>query len=164
MLYKKTHIGIIKNNLLKCFFSAFFIVLVMSSPSLAKMVSINNDGVNIRSGPGENNEIQWEYGKGVPLFVIGEEKDWYKIKDFENDTGWVYKALTSTTPYMIVKANKGTNKKVNIRSGPGTGYNIVAKAYYGVVFKTIEQKNGWVNVEHDSGTVGWVKRSLLWGF
>lgn len=142
-----------------CVFLLFF-----SSPCIAKMVSISNDGVNVRSGPGENNNVKWEYGKGVPLYVIDQKNDWYKVKDFENDTGWVYKSLTSPDPYMIVKANKGSNKKINVRSGPGTGFNVVAKAYYGVVFKTIEQKKDWVQVEHDSGTVGWVKRSLLWGF
>lgn len=164
MLKPKSHIRTVKNNPLIHLFILTFIFLFLVTPVYAKMVSINNDGVNIRSGPGENNEIKWEYGKGVPLFIIGEKNNWYKIKDFEDDIGWVYKSLTSPTPCMIVKANKGTNKKINIRSGPGTGFNIVAKAYYGVVFKTIEQKNGWVKVEHDSGTVGWVNRSLLWGF
>ncbi len=164
MLYKKTQFNSVKSNPHKRLFVLTLLFLLMSSTSFAKMVSINADGVNIRNGPGENNDIKWEYGKGIPLYVISEKDDWYEIKDFENDIGWVYKSLTSPTPYMIVKANKGSNKKINIRSGPGTGFTIVAKAYYGVVFKTIEQKNGWVKVEHDSGTVGWVKRSLLWGF
>lgn len=155
----------IKKKILKILSVIVLLIIFPCTPSaFAKMVSISKDGVNIRTGPGEKNEIKWEYGKGFPLYVIGERNGWYKIKDFENDTGWVYKTLTSSTPCMIVKANKGTNKKINIRNGPGTGFNIVGKAYYGVVFKTIEQKNHWVKVEHDSGTIGWVKRSLLWGF
>ncbi len=130
----------------------------------AKMVSVKNDGVNIRTGPGRNFEVKWEYGKGVPLKITKSKGNWYKIKDFENDIGWIYKPLTSSTSHMIVKANRNKNKQINIRKGPGTNYEVVAKAYYGVVFKTLEQKKGWAKVEHDSGTIGWVKRSLLWGF
>ena len=47
---------------------------------------------------------------------------------------------------MIVKVHKNSKKRINVRSGPRTKNRIVAKAYYGVVFKTLSQKNGWVNV------------------
>jgi SH3-like domain-containing protein len=40
----------------------------------------------------------------------------------------------------------------------------VAKAHYGVVFKTLKKKSGWVKVQHEKGVTGWVKRSLLWGY
>lgn len=118
----------------------------------------------MRTGPGKEYGIKWDYGKGFPFIIIGNNGNWYKIKDFENDVGWIYKPLTNKTPHMIVKANRGTGKQINIRSGPGTNYKTVARAYYGVVFKTIDKKNGWVKVEHDSGTTGWIKRTLLWGF
>ncbi len=60
--------------------------------------------------------------------------------------------------------NKNKKRKINIRSGPGKRFTIIGKAYYGVVFETIKQTQGWANVRHESGLVGWVKRSLLWGF
>lgn len=146
------------------FIFILFTCLLVSATAHSKMVSIKREGVNVRSGPGEKYEVKWEYGKGFPLLITSSKGNWYKIKDFESDTGWVYKPLTSSTPHMIVKANKNKDKQINIRSGPGTKFKVVAKAYYGVVFKTVEQKKGWAKVEHDSGTVGWIKRSLLWGF
>ena len=139
-------------------------LLVPFNNALAKMVSVDRDLINVRSGPGQNYKVKWEYGKGFPLQITSTKGQWYKVKDFENDTGWVFKPLTTSTPHMIVKANKSKNRQINVRSGPGTKYKIVAKAYYGVVFKTLEQKQGWAKVEHDSGTVGWIKRSLLWGY
>ncbi len=139
-------------------------LLLPFNNAFAKMVSVDRDLINVRSGPGENYKVKWEYGKGFPLQITSTKGQWYKVKDFENDTGWVFKPLTTTTPHMIVKANKNKNSQINVRSGPGTKYKIVAKAYYGVVFKTLEQKQGWAKVEHDSGTVGWIKRSFLWGY
>lgn len=140
-------------------FSIFFL-----SPAYAKMGSISGDKVQLRSGPGTKYSSKWEYGDGFPLKVLTRKGNWVKVKDFENDSGWVYKKYISSTPHMIVKVNKGKKKKINIRSGPGTKYKTVGKAYYGVVFETLRQEKGWAKVKHESGLTGWIKRSLLWGF
>jgi SH3-like domain-containing protein len=142
----------------------FSVFLLLPATLWAKMVSVTGDNVNLRSGPGTNYPVKWKYGSGFPLKVIQEKGKWLKVQDFENDTGWLYANLTNRTGHMIVKVNKDKNKKINIRNGPGTKYNIVGKAYYGVVFKTLKQQNGWAQVKHESGLEGWVKRSLLWGY
>lgn len=143
---------------------AFFLVLFLSIFSHASMVSVSGEDVNLRTGPGTNYKIKWKYGNGFPLKVIEKQGTWLKVEDFEKDVGWLHKSLTSRTGHMVVKVNKGKNKKINIRSGPGTNYKIVGKAYYGVVFKTLKQQKGWAKVKHESGVEGWIKRTLLWGF
>jgi SH3-like domain-containing protein len=149
----------------RCSVLLSIIVLTFGSGlAKAEMLSIAKDGVNLRSGPGTKYEIKWEYGEGFPLRVVSKKGDWYKVKDFEGDTGWIFKSLLTSGGHMIVKVNKKSNKKVNIRSGPGTKFKVVGKAYYGVVFQTLEQKNGWAKLKHDTGLEGWIKRSLLWGF
>jgi SH3-like domain-containing protein len=145
-------------------FIILFSLVFSATTALAKMVSVVGDNVNLRSGPGTKYSVKWKYGSGFPLKVVQEKEGWMKVEDFEGDTGWLYQKLTSRTGHMIVKVHKNENKKVNIRSGPGTKYKVVGKAYYGVVFKTIKQQNGWAQVKHDSGLEGWIKRSLLWGF
>ncbi len=148
------------------FFSLFifFFFFLASSVSLAQMLSVDGENVNLRSGPGTKYQVKWEYGKGFPLKVVSQKGDWVKVTDFENDTGWIYKPLLSSKGHMIVKAFKDKNKRINIRSGPGTRYRVVGKAYYGVVFETLEQQNGWAKVRHETGLVGWIKRTLVWGF
>lgn len=138
--------------------------LFVLNPAYAKMKSIDGEKVQLRSGPGTKYSSKWEYGDGFPLRVLTQKGNWVKVKDFENDTGWVFKKYLTSKPHMIVKVNKGKKKKINIRSGPGTNYKAVGKAYYGVVFETLEQKKGWAKVKHESGLTGWVKRSLLWGY
>lgn len=145
-------------------FAALLIFCVFSTSAVAEMLSVNSESVNLRSGPGTNYDVRWEYGKGFPLQVISRKGDWVKVSDFEKDSGWIFKPLLSAKGHMIVKVFKNQNKKINIRSGPGTKYKIVGKAYYGVVFETLEQQSGWAKVKHETGLVGWIKRSLLWGF
>lgn len=144
-----------------------FICLVavgIGSAAQAKMLSISGDDTNMRSGPGTNYRVMWELGKGFPLIVLKKKGKWYRVRDFEGTIGWVHQDVTLSRPHMIVKVHKNSKKRINIRSGPGTKYRIVAKAYYGVVLKTLQQKHGWVEVQHENGVTGWIKRSLLWGF
>ncbi len=148
-------------NWLFCAGIVFFLLLPVAGN--AAMVSIAAESVNMRAGPGKRYAVVWKLGKGYPLTRLRRKGKWIKVKDFENDVGWVYEPLTSRKPHLIVK-----KKLVNIRSGPGTRYRIVSKAEYGVVFRTLKRrgglKNGWVKVRHEDGITGWIKRSLLWGW
>jgi SH3-like domain-containing protein len=128
------------------------------------MVSVAAENVNLRSGPGTNYDVKWQYGSGFPLIVKDSKGDWLQVEDFEKDTGWLHKDYTSREGHMIVKGNKDKKSRINIRSGPGTSHKVVGKAYYGVVFKTLNQQDGWVKVRHEKGLEGWIKRSLMWGF
>jgi SH3-like domain-containing protein len=143
--------------------SLFFLLLagllLPPVPAAARMVSIDRPEVNMRSGPGTSYEITWVLKKGYPLQVIGKKGRWYRVRDFEGDTGWVYAPLTGRTPHLVVKRDK-----INLRSGPGTRYRIVAQAGRGVVFRTLKRGKGWVKVRHENGVTAWVARHLLWGW
>jgi SH3-like domain-containing protein len=142
----------------------FFLLVCSIGSALAEMVAINGNDINMRSGPGTKYKVIWKLGDGFPLKVLKHSGKWLRVQDFEGTIGWIHKAVVNRTPHMIVKVHKKTKKRINVRSGPGTNKRIVAKAYYGVVFKTLGQKNGWVKVSHGRKVTGWVKRSLLWGF
>jgi SH3-like domain-containing protein len=143
---------------------AHCLLLAWVAPAVAEMVSIKGENINIRAGAGTSHNVLYTAGSGFPLDVIKRTGEWLQVKDFEGDTGWVIKNATSSTPHMIVKANKDTGEQINVRSGPGNQEKVVAKAHYGVVFKTLEMKGEWIKVEHGKGVTGWVQRNLLWGF
>ena len=144
----------------------FYLIVFLfffTSAAYAKQVSVNGENVNLRSGPGTSYQVKWEYGKGFPLQIVERKGEWVRVSDFEKDTGWIHGSLLSDTRFVIINVHKNSKKQVNIRSGPSTGENIVGKAYYGVVFERIDQKNGWSKVRHENGLVGWIKDTLLWG-
>ncbi len=161
-----TNFSIIHTNIFSIYKAIVITICIFGIPSIiyAEMLSVNGEKVNLRSGPGKGYKAKWEYGKGLPLIVISKKGNWVNVKDFEGDSGWIYKKLLKRNPQMVVKANRNQNKKVNIRKKPSLKGKIIGKAYYGVVFSTIEQRSGWVKVKHESGLEGWIKRSLLWGY
>lgn len=124
------------------------------------MVSVQGNTVNMRSGPSTQNPILWELKRGYPLRVVRRQGNWLEVSDFENDRGWVARALVGNTPHHVVKS-----PTANIRRGPGTNHAVVGRADYGDVLRTREKRSGWVRVEHTAtGTSGWVAGNLLWGW
>jgi SH3-like domain-containing protein len=123
------------------------------------MVSVNRPEVNLRSGAGTQHEVLWVVSRGYPLQVLSREGQWLKVRDFENDTAWVWRPLTDLTPHHVVKV-----KTANIRSEPSTRSRILGQAEYGQVLRTLEKRPGWARVRHESGLTGWVSRNLLWGW
>jgi len=71
----------------------------------------------MRSGPGTRFEIPWNLARGYPLQVLARSQGWIKVRDFENDVGWVLARLTSRKPHLVVKT-----EVLNLRRGPGTGH------------------------------------------
>jgi len=134
-------------------------VLALTVPCWARMVSISKNDVNMRSGPGTNYRVKWVLGQGYPLHVVATRGKWLKVRDFENTTGWVYKPLVNRRPHMVVK-----KKLVNVRSRPSLHAKVVARAKYGVVFRTLKRGKNWVKVRHQNGITGWVARRLVWGW
>ncbi len=123
-----------------------------------QMVSVSGNEVNLRAGPGTEYAPDWRLDRGYPLKILGKQGVWLKVIDFENDTGWIHRSLTSSTPYHIVKV-----KGASMRSRPSTNSRIVAKLVYGEVLKTLEHSGQWVKLQRD-GLRGWVPQRLLWGW
>jgi len=141
----------------------FFVTLLSPVGSYSKTLTVKTKTILLMSGPGKTYKSKWEYDRGFPLKILSSKGSWTKVEDFENDSGWIPTESLSDRPAVIVKANKHTQAKVNIRSGPGFKYKVIGKAFYGVVFEKVKQKKGWTMVHHDSGLTGWIKNTLLWG-
>jgi SH3-like domain-containing protein len=149
---------------IKIIFMMLFLTILSYSIAYAEMVSIKGNNINLRSGPGVKYKVLWELGDGFPLKVLKKESDWLRVSDFEGTVGWIHSGVVEKNSHMIVKVHKKSKKQINIRSGPGTKYKIIAKAYYGVVFKTLKRDDTWIEIEHEKGIKGWVSSNLLWGW
>ena len=138
------------------------LALCLGTAALAQaqeMVSIAGSTVNMREEPSLNSTVLWELQRGYPLQVTERRGEWLGVKDFEDDTGWVARSLTSDEPHHIVKS-----QTLNLRKGPGTEHQIVAELARGELLKTLEKRDDWVRVERYDGATGWVARRLVWGF
>jgi len=139
-------------------FTLLVLVLFVGTAS-AKRLCVAVDRANVRSGPGTGDEILWSVGKYYPVDTIKTSGRWYQIRDFEGDMGWIHGSLLKKIPSVIVKGGI-----VNVREGPGTTFRVLFQAEKGVSFKLLETKKKWLKVLHADGEVGWVHKSLAWGY
>jgi SH3-like domain-containing protein len=123
----------------------------------AQRLAVTANTANVRSGPGLNHDQLWQVEKYHPLLVLATNDEWYRIKDFEGDEGWVHKSLMGKLDTVIVKSNQ-----CNIRKGPGTQFDIVFTVDKGIPFKVLQRKGNWIELEHADGDRGWILNTLIW--
>lgn len=138
-------------------FTAIIFAVFPVQATADQYLMVRKDKVNIRATPNTNAEILWEVFKGFPLKVISKKNQWSEVIDFEGDKGWIHSSLLANEKRVIVKSTT-----VNMRSGPGLNYGIVATVKYGVILRPIATQKDWVKVKHEGGTTGWVNQPLIW--
>ena len=140
----------------------FFLLIFFANLSFANedkiFLSLKKNEVNLRQGPSLEYPIKLIYKKKyLPVIILDKSGPFRKIKDFENNTGWIHIALLSKKKSAInIKNNSILFKKPTIYSKP------IAKLESGrlILIKKCNQK--WCKIS--SGEfIGWINKSFLWG-
>ena len=93
----------------------------------------------------------------MPLEVLDKSETWRKIKDFENNSGWIHISQLSKKKSAInTKNNSVLYKKSTIYSKP------IAKLDIGRLVLIEKCKVKWCKIT-TGGFKGWVFKSSLWG-
>ncbi len=112
---------------------------------------------NVRSAPSKKSEIAWQVTKYHPFQIIEKKGAWFKCKDFEGDSGWVYKTLLNKISTVItIKEN------CNVRSGPGSKNRVLFIVDREVPLKVLKRQGRWLQIAHEDGDKGWIHASLVW--
>ena len=89
----------------------FFSILLFLPKSFAneskKFLSLKNNEVNLRQGPSFEYPIKFIYiKKYLPVEVLDKSETWIKIRDFENNSGWIHTSQVSKKKSAICKKKK----------------------------------------------------------
>ena len=128
-----------------------------ANPAWAERLVVTTPIANIRTGPGTDYAVIWQVEKYHPLNIIERRGPWCRFEDFEGDHGWIHNSLLGRIDAVIT-----VKEACNVRSGPGTNYEVVFMVGAGVPFKVRKRKGNWLQVEHADGEQGWIERSLVW--
>jgi SH3-like domain-containing protein len=140
----------------------FFYILFSFSKVLTnennKFLSLKNSKVNLRQGPSKKYPVKLTYvKKNLPVIILDKSDTWRKIKDFENNSGWIHISQLSKKKSAInINNNSIMYKKSTFYSKP------IAKLQAGrlVLIKKCEVK--WCKIT--SGEFkGWINKNYLWG-
>ena len=139
----------------------FFILLNISVNSYGKdeyFRTLRNDTTNLRQGPSFDYPVKIFYKKKfLPVLIQDSSSNFRKIRDHENNSGWIHISQLSKKRAAIVTDNDLLIfERATIYSNP------VAILKKGRLVKINKCKEGWCKVK--SGEFkGWIKNESLWG-
>ena len=143
-------------------FVLFFLILFFFPKSFANetknFLSLKNNEVNLRQGPSFEYPIKFIYKKKyLPVEILDISETWRKIKDFENNSGWIHASQLSKKKSAICKKNNSVlYKKPTIFSKP------IAKLEIGRLVLIKKCKAKWCKIT-SGGYNGWIFKNALWG-
>jgi len=152
-----------KNKIKHLFYGLIIINLLFSSlKSIANennfFLSLKNKEVNLRQGPSFEYPIKFTYQKKyLPVIIIDKSENWRKIKDFENNSGWIHVSQLSKRKSGInIKKNSILYKKSTIYSKPMA----ILENGRLVIIKKCKPK--WCKIK-TGNYKGWILKNYLWG-
>lgn len=94
-----------------------------------------------------------------PLEVLVALEQWLKVRDRSGTIAWVRKQDVGARRTVVVSA-----AVAEVRQKPDGGSPLLLQAGKGVALDFLgAETNGWVKVKHADGTVGYARKTQLWG-
>ena len=121
-------------------------------------LTIRYDKVNLRQGPSNEYPVKIFYKKKyLPVIVQDKSDNFRKIRDHENNTGWIHiSQLSKKKAAIVIDEELIMFKNPTIYSKP------IAVLKKGRLTRILKCKNDWCKAKSDKYK-GWVKRESLWG-
>jgi SH3-like domain-containing protein len=120
--------------------------------------TLRNDKVNLRQGPSFDYPIKIFYKKKfLPVLIQDRSENFRKIRDHENNTGWIHiSQLSKKKAALIVDDSSILFNDSTVYSNP------LAILKKGRLVKINKCKNDWCKIKTGEFK-GWIKKDSLWG-
>ena len=120
--------------------------------------TLRNDNVNLRQGPSFDYPIKIFYKKKfLPVLIQDQSDNFRKIRDHENNTGWIHISQLSKKKAALI-----VDDSIILFNGSTVYSNPVAILKKGRLVKINKCKRDWCKIKTGEFK-GWVKKENLWG-
>ena len=140
------------------FFFIFFSFFKYSYANEEYFQTLKNDKVNLRQGPSFEYPVKIFYKKKfLPVLIQDSSDNFRKIRDHENNSGWIHiSQLSKKKAAIVIDDQLILFNKSSIYSMP----SVILKK--GRLCKIIKCRDNWCKIKVDKYK-GWVKKNGLWG-
>ena len=121
-------------------------------------LTLRNDKVNLRQGPSFEYPVKLFYKKKfLPVLIQDKYENFRKIRDHENNTGWIHiSQLSKKKAAIIIKDDTLIYSSNTKYSKP------LAISKTGKLVMIKKCKDSWCKIFSEN-IKGWVKKNSLWG-
>ncbi|MCF6092768.1 SH3 domain-containing protein [Microaerobacter geothermalis] len=130
----------------------------LPSPTKPIRMKVKPAVLNMRSGPSLESQVISKLNQGDILTVIQQKNDWFQVKTFDGNEGWVAGWLVTEISGTVANEPKVKilNPGTNIRSGPSTNNSVIIRANVGDTFPILGTEGDWFNIQLPDGKKGYV--------
>ncbi len=126
--------------------SALLLTTAMASGGVAVVTA---DALRLRAEPDMDAPVLALVYRGAEVSVLSEELDgWYQVLWRDQKGFMSAQYLEFQNKGLLAYVNTGGDK-LNLRSGPGTTYEILGKAGGGSVLRVLDEDAGWYQVDYE---------------
>ena len=140
------------------FILIFFFININISFSEEYFVTLRNNTTNLRQGPSFDYPVKIFYKKKyLPVLILDRSNNFRKIKDHENNTGWIHVSQLSQKKAALSNIDRVVMfKNSTIFSTP---LAVLEKGRLCLILKCNDE---WCKIKTGKYS-GWVKKENLWG-
>ena len=139
------------------FFSIFFFFQDLFSKE-EYFLTLKNEKVNLRQGPSFDYPVKIFYKKKfLPVLIQDSSDNFRKIRDHENNTGWVHISQLSKKKAAIV-----INDEIILFNNSTVYSSPIAVLKKGRLVRIKKIKDDWCKIE-TGNFKGWIEKESLWG-
>ena len=140
------------------FIIIFFFIETNSYTKDEYFLTLRYDKVNLRQGPSKEYPVKIFYKKKfLPVLVQDISDNFRKVRDHENNTGWIHiSQLSKKKAAIIIEDEQILFHKPTIYSKP------IAIFKKGRLARIIKCKENWCKAQSNKYK-GWLKTDGLWG-
>ena len=121
-------------------------------------LTLRYDKVHLRQGPSREYPIKILYKKKfLPVLIQDKSDNFRKIRDHENNSGWIHVSQLSKKKAAIV-----IDEQLIMFKNPTIYSKPIAVLKKGRLTKIIKCKEIWCKAKSDKYK-GWIKKDSLWG-
>ncbi|WP_239984626.1 N-acetylmuramoyl-L-alanine amidase [Lentibacillus sediminis] len=143
-------------------FIAVVLMIMFAAPAHANEAVINEDNLNIRSGPGTEYQQIGQASSNEVYPIVQQEGDWVEIQLAEG-TGWVtteFITIETVREEISEKTVTIPENNTHLRSEPSTDGEIIHFAEKGESYQVTAEIGDWYEVTKDEVT-GYVLKELV---
>lgn len=126
------------------------------TPAGVVAIEVNTATLNVRAGPGTGFDIIGESHQGEVYVQFETSGTWRRIW-FDDGPGWVSGSYVVPSSASVKAV---TADILNVRTGPGTQYQIIGRLYGGMLRAVLASSGDWRKISFD-GREAWVHGSYL---
>ena len=130
----------------------------VSGKAIPRFVSLRDEEISLRTGPGGRYPTEWVYKKpALPVEVIAEHDVWLRIRDPQGTLGWVKRTSVSSKRTVFVSAaNTKMYSEMSLSSG------VVANIESGAIGQIESCESVWCKIKFPEAK-GFMLKSEIWG-